>query len=598
MIRLLNITVIMNPRHRILFLAIILCLTSCSLENKEYCDSGTWACLNNDLARCTDGNWEVEVNCPPDTECNVDLPKPMCEPINNSCIEGEYRCDEESLYQCNGSGKWIVKTKCTNDTHCHAEKGLCMETPAACDATQCPNGCNEDGTCKEAKTSCDNNKCPNGCNEDGTCKETQVTCDATQCPNGCNDDGTCKEAETTCDKDSCPNGCNDVGSCKETQVTCDATQCPNGCNDDGTCKEAKTSCDNNKCPNGCNDDGTCKCSDECPNECKDDGTCKQNIIECTTGDADCSNNKFCIGGRWSNEQTSICMNGILQYCNEKTEISVECKENDIDKCDSESKICTLCTPGEYNCNNGELTQCNTYGYKEVLGESICKEEDDKSIIRFCNNESLKTYECNGSCSTNDTTRCSTNNHLCNKTCNDGIVMDCTKDNGVIHGKGEYKCNEVSCNDQECGECKDNDSKCEADKIFLCKNGTWGSGLDSICQNGQDGIGIKYKCHNGDKDDTENCDDKSCNRTKTDCGACKNGVISCVPDEEKKRQICDDGAFKDFDLCGDKEFCENGECRCEDCGQCHNGETTGNGCYYGCKKCENGMWSTICGYPCV
>ncbi len=258
--------------------------------------------------------------------------------------------------------------------------------------------------------------------------------------------------------------------------------------------------------------------------------------------------------------------------------------------------------GDYMVNRKSLLVIACLG---VLGMSSCvleketwqciNDEQNIGTLHDSNNQASNTLQCRNSknegvsCHDNGCGECLNNEIKCENNqkfvCTDGnwgADGDCSEDgctNGVdkignaIKDNNVEKCNHVSCSGDHCGECLDGDSKCEDDTRFLCVDGQWEG---EECGNN----GAKVSC------------------ADNQCGDCLNGENKCV---DERKSVCSHGKWEDGGECGicrndenskigmiDGKECDNKvSCHDKECGDCLDDEDRceGNHKYV----CENGKW---------
>ncbi len=132
--------------------------TTCSNPNGN---TGDYACLNNNLDRCSPPDWSVVKACQPDETCQLSAQACWCNP-------GSVRnCAGGANYQtCNaGTGAWQAAS-CPDGQVC--QNGACQGNSTDCTG---PAGKNGDTRCKDASTA---QVCANGQWQDNACLTGQV----------------------------------------------------------------------------------------------------------------------------------------------------------------------------------------------------------------------------------------------------------------------------------------------------------------------------------------------------------------------------------------------------------------------------------------
>ena len=424
------------------------------------------------------------------------------------------------------------------------------------------------------------------------------------------------------------------------------------------CKEGEQKCENGECKNialFCENEGELRCVNsngagtmqKCTGgEWKNDDACK----DASGGVASCANEKTC--GLCKDESTrcfenpgepgrmETCEKGAwttTSACKDASDAPLSCRGMDAEGNPIANKVaCGEClNTSDDSCvedtttHVGQITKCE----KGVLNTTYC----DGTSTKLPTGVSLTNY---ASCkSATECAYCQTGNAECytntadNKsymaTCVDGRLetTECVKHHENL-ASYTYA---VSCNaSKECGECKENSTKCENTQLggqnYVCKNGKWEE--DTTCSNSctytkdpSKTVVISSecgKCFDGENkcEDTERggvvshcengvwvmeadyCKDEtgtrnvSCNGEKKACGKCLNNVDKQCKDAGKIGQIstCMDGDFPQGETCRNAQTGNTVSCKSNTaCGDCENFETS---CVSGMiSTCEGGIMST-------
>ena len=271
-----------------------------------------------------------------------------------------------------------------------------------------------------------------------------------------------------------------------------------------------------------------------------------------TPNAQCQR-RTCLNGKWEGDSDYACPFSCMDtpgdnpdkpYCG-------ECINND-QRCDGNTT--QICKDGRWKLS----VNCNELG-------TSCIKVDNSATCGACLNGEDRFYN-------------SPTNICRHMTCKDAIwILD------------EDYCGlkEVSCNLNltECGECLNNDVKCEDNRIYQCVGGSWlqnnecefscseiideNQNIQYLCgecttgdskhwNNPDNGICVFSKCENGKwVDDYNDCPNGSCILDDAgkylDCGNCLNNTNQC---NDKIYQICKNGNFEDILAC---DSCNNSIC---------------------------------------
>ena len=256
------------------------------------CAPGKGKCVEGGLSVCAeDGlSWLDAVACPSGEVCQDNA----CIAKTLTCTEGDTRCFEGSVQECDAKGAWLEavpcpKSKVCADGHCVTEgTKICEPGDKRCSGTGAFQTCKDDGTAWSTLSACPGGT---GC-VDGECiAVTQVCDDVLQCML----QGNCGDAEA-----SCFTGCFDgisaevegqamalydcmFGFCNKWGPTepCFQTQQITGCAAEiATCKNSQPcepkcagkECGGNGCGGSC---GTCTGSKTCEaGKCVGGGGCE------------------------------------------------------------------------------------------------------------------------------------------------------------------------------------------------------------------------------------------------------------------------------------------------------------------------------------
>ncbi len=543
----------------------------------------------------------------------------LCSTGLTACGDGISSSFEDFGALCKASGGDVVEEKdnvCKCDKEC-ATGVVCIAGKCAndiievnCERTECKN--NDDGSgslfvCVEGRVSeeikCSGFSCKND-KECGECKNDAKKCNANGeyiCING--DWGE-------------PNKCGDLG-CNKKATACavcnnNETQCNKEASKKQICNGGEWLFDK-ECEYGCLNEKCAECSGN-TRQCTD----LKKVSECQQGKwveiEDC-NDKYCSNGTCTTEIICnigelICDGHELKKCDDtkKWVLKENCEERDClgylkqCACDESLRECkndnnkigqmTVCVEGENTGFSCEDVSCNNDGTD--CGQ--CKNDDT-----ICAGEKIRTcangvWETPADCGSGE--KCDAETGKCSSTkpvgpdekCSDNIQQVCVNNDKYLGTKYKYDggkvtftedCKnidgeKVSCAGNECGECKNDDTKC---KTNVSNNGEY--------------TYIKFTCDKGKWSKEQNCEQGyECNQTNTDCvkkssGNCPGNVPYC--ESNNVLAYCDDNGNLQKKICDSILHCYGSEGNAY-CGECENGSKT---CVENTKKlCENGKWNEI------
>ena len=533
----------------------------------------------------------------------------------SECLTGYHVVDEE---RDNIFCERNTKDNCGSHGKACPEGEACQENTGKCGCEANEQAC--DGSCVDIKNNI--NHC-GGCNKPCQIDNSdEVTCNNGTCKVfSCESGFEISENGETCEKIIF----NDVTACGETGIDCTTTlsgwvegECREGMcvvskcidgmhpytteddsvceiNNDEHCGEHGSGCDSavvlNSTSVACSMNGQCEAT-ECDDgyhvfesACeKDDNTnCGQHDVACIKDNVPGSETVSCDSGQCLAVtcDSDHLLNGDVCLDKTCTDGSTKCvnsgKTGKIYKCtDNEWKEDSTCTDNHSCKNDGS-------GCGECINDKIkCTNENSTGKYQTCtdgqwgakntcpNNNSCNSAgtEC-GDC-VNDVSSCLDNNDIGQfTTCNNG-------ENSTSVCEGNASCQ----NDQSCGQCKLNSTKCESKKVYECPNALWVS--ESTCA---------FTCESGTK---------CCTNSKTKCS-------------NKKFYTCNNNSWGTGSACSlgcesSSKCCTNGTKKC-DSGKSYtcsnNSWGTGTSCTYGCDdtigcypdctpgtmKCENNYHAT-------
>lgn len=411
-------------------------------------------------------------------------------PNDNACTDGFRKCSDnkQEAWLCQ-NGKWIAAETCANS----CANGHCIpDAPTQA----CTNGalkCSDDNTavqiCKNARwiTLTD---CPNGCTN-GLCNgKPEKTC--TEGEIKCSQDNThtltCTDNQWITQSD-CPNGCTN-GSCNENPCTESEIKCSQDNMHTLICTDNQWML-KEKCPYGCNA-----------------GTCFSEAQICTTGKIKCSDDQsqtlICRNNQWKTKDTCTegCGNGI---CQSKTH---ECVNGSM-KCSDDHKQSMICLYHKWI----PFQDCKDYCDDDY---QQCVETCDDNYQDHCFGNSNDEYDDIMTISTTD----------------DKFVT-CNKDHKVVQLECKYECKNNYNGNNECLECKDDDTKCgDNDTLYKCIDGQWN---------------FVEQC-------TYGCNARRYYKNGSACNECKAGDVKCSDDGTKSLSCSKDSTYAPLkwytDSCGE------------------------------------------------
>ena len=360
---------------------------------------------------------------------------------------------------------------------------------------------------------------------------------------------------------------------------------PEACIGNARCAEDEVSClapacekDEQKCENTDNGGVIKKCvdyhwvvGDSCPDglKCKDSKTCPK-AERCTTGAVQCEN---------------LDSGAVLNTCDEqgKWKLLEPCPDGL--KCKDETTcLSNKCSPGEQLCQDAEI------GGDTIGNIYVCGSDERWSILSACPGNA-KCKDDFKTCGEPAKVGCKEDEVKCEDDTDEnvGYLWRCESD--VLK---PTKCpNKTLCkSDTECGECGVKDTKCKDGMSFVCEKGVFVESApcethecydETRCQNCEitcennvvSMVGVVTKKCEGHAVETTQCNDVSCNPSKTDCGVCRpdppaSPGISCVNDENGVGLVtgCRNGELLDAAPCENDYSC-NGQGN-YGCGKCHDG----------------------------
>ena len=380
------------------------------------------------------------------------------------------------------------------------------------------------------------------------------------------------------------------------------------------------------------DTDTYSCNYSCMDHEGDDPD-KPYCGECINNDQRCDNNTFqiCKKGLWKlavnctelgtscviingAPTCGACMNGNEKFYNSQTNVCrrMKCEDAkwilDENSCDQKEVSCNLNTPGCGECLNHDV-KCEAYRISQCVDGTWIKVDDcDYSCTQITDEDEHKHFIC-GECIDGTTRHWNhPDNGICvYSKCENGKWMDdytqCPNASCILNDNGEF---------QKCGECLNNNNRCNGQQYQQCKNGTYktilncdscsnnvcvrscselnkctqdtediatycnAEGKIEFCPAGCTSDNLCINCKDGDQvfqaDENDICFYKTCQndlfpKDYTQCMDDHNNVVSCVKDSENKFS------------CGE---CKNGNIKCE--------QATSS-CK--CQICQNGQWIFLC-----
>ena len=261
--------------------------------------------------------------------------------------------------------------------------------------------------------------------------------------------------------------------------------------------------------------------------------------------------------------------------------------------------------------------CTTTDENSFEVQSKCEEQENgKAIYSYFQNNDIVIEICDGKCNETGTacdgTECKRGESTCTRKDGQYVMQKCGED----YNWGTSVVCEKGCDGDRCKGCLENETKCDViDSVateFTCENGDWstsgtvcesgiGCNLDGTacgeCQNNElkcEGSQL-YKCSYGKWELDHACPyETSCNAEGTECGECKNDTQKCKDSEVSK---CQGGAWQKIKVCTDGVSCNAGA---TDCGVCKNGDTRDGDIGKNIQNiiCENGEWKVECISPYV
>ena len=626
----------------------------------------------NNFCKCNETVCSTGIICGGNGEycANDSIPHGPCKPEETKCIDlpdrsveawCEVKPNSETGYEwssrnCNKNISCMyISANENEDIKEKASCGECKNNSTKCDILTDTDETKYQFLCKEGLWE-QQQKCDNGCTDDHlTCK----ACDDNtyQCEG--NVRSACIKGEWV-PLEICDLGCvekpkqyQDGKSEKDYQYCNECSENDNKCQNDKkyTCKDGKwengIDCENNA---SCNLEGKCgecktgstKCDAGEMSVCINGEfiyaqTCKSNCYndicaDCVDGALLCQNNEENIG------VLKNCQNGIWTPKNETDNETGQCKKgNDLVSCGSleikqipgSSEIyytsdCGVCKNGATKCENGKIQLCQNgeWVMTEICETGTCITDGTGTFI--CGECNPADENNNIKCENKTKYKCSEDNiwiidEECNFSCTDKECGDCNNDearceNGFsivcVNGKEiKNKCSTGECNDEtnSCDECEDGNSRCTGGVRSVCIHNNWTP--IQICDLGciKEDIASDNKCKECDENDTK-CESNqsficenglwkfnnickgSCKSDK-ECGDCINGDTRCINNSEGigQYQTCVSGEWSAENSCAENASCQNSK----ECGECANND---NQCLINqIRTCTSGKWSAF--IPC-
>lgn len=209
------------------------------------------------------------------------------------------------------------------------------------------------------------------------------------------------------------------------------------------------------------------------------------------------------------------------------------------KCSARIATCLKCVPGDFQCANNLLQQCNIFG-SAYEDSAVC---DSKAACSAAGQKGFCVHCKPGTSS-----------------CEASLVHVL----GAVSDSAEYLSTDLeTCNLDGSGTdtaqvCVAESSLCDpvAKKCSSCVPGTYSCEGSSLNVCSADGSGYNYK---------QSCQapNGACNATTGKCepAACNNGSYQC---QENVLQVCNNGAYTRLDVCESKDLCDANNGRCQKC----------------------------------
>ncbi len=492
----------------------------------------------------------------------------------SSCKEEDSFCNDGKIHVCIG-GQWQEQACPTGS--CSPDRKLCKST----DVTQIHKEicCNATKAGTDEYKACINNK-DKELDSKAIVKYVNGVPVTTQCAIGCSEkqeDGEVIYSCLPCDddifKDRCEAKTDDKGNKKA-----ELTQCNNGYEIKSKCisNECKITNEDEKAE--CNDitecnEGMTRClkeGDSYKQEYCNNKNWKKMNVTCHS-DLGCNNEKTaCIQAECSAGEYK-CNQEIYYICQNKKWSKQEVDEEERCKGNKNDSLIFQCSEGEFKCkkegDDYKYFECNNNTWNEAEdindrckisdteptvpvcedGEFKCKNEGDDYKYFICDeNHQWVADDTNNNKCNDDASQCKTNDDCTDSNkpiCNDGTCVECTGNkyrciddgqprleqcqNGQwVKTKDCASCeNQVEsddakvCQDESEAGCKDNETKCDENGVYTCKDSKWSQ---------------PQKCENN----------YSCNSEKTDCGECTDDTYRCSSSTPAQLQKCIAGEWED------------------------------------------------------
>ena len=461
----------------------------CNCDGGDYlslkCEVSETASLKDGLSKCIDGEWRIkgEDNKWDGTEINIMDNEAKCVCVKDDTIDS-VSAPEDFRRMCK---------LCVNDKsgvgYKHLDKEKCSGVSCAGDSCgECLNGskmCDKDVAGASVLKTCENGSWNSeNCLE---CKQTDKTnAECVKfgegCKNECIEDVAYVCIDNVSTRIGCSKGCelnNGVllcAGCAESHkngndfrcVDCiDKSDCGDGyvCEENNCIQTIDSMCQSVSCINDGNGIGELQCSDNRTVKC--DASCNGNVCgECLNRNTRCRDGKLqtCVEGKWG--EGTPCSSLLV------------CKDNGDGKAKCVGGSGNVCTDGEKKCSYQYDTQNNT-GTKIVVIRQNCIQGAWHGATASPN------VLCDNSIVIDGESRCVSEINL-----NGQIVSGVIGYNyNNISGLSFEDCGDLECVEQgsqaECGGCKEDDKRCDGNKLQICKDGKWDGeecGNNKICIN--------------------------------------------------------------------------------------------------------------------
>jgi len=276
------------------------------------------------------------------------------------------------------------------------------------------------------------------------------------------------------------------------------------------------------------------------------------------------------GGECTPGEHACSPDGHLQTCKAGDpptfDTGMACGEG---KCSASLARCLKCVPGDFQCANNVLQQCNIFGsaYEDAAicdSKASCSASGQKGFCAHCKPGT--------------------------SSCEPSLVHVL----GSLDDKAQYQSTDlVTCNLDGSGTdtaqvCVAENTLCDpiAKKCSSCAPGTYSCEGSSLNVCNADGNGYTYKT---------SCQSPNgaCNAAAGKCepAACNNGSYQC---QGNILQVCNNGSYSQLDVCDTKDLCDANNGRCQQCTAnyrtCQNGDV--QSCAYNWGQ-STPVISTIC-----